>query len=425
MQSLRLNRWQRAAKSLVLMLSSHRKHRSAVIICADLLLLFAALPYAADLRIELENLRAGDVPPKLVAITPIVQEPTAVIEDASLNNSIPEEAIDPFIAETRRRAEKDPEAAMRWIQSQAIGPERLLGMLEVVALWAAKDSPNALLWLESNAQGLARLETINSGIELWGQQDPAAAAEWIDGMANDGSKVIAIKALAANWVTTDPDSATRWLSGTPKGIARNQAASAMVDSWTSFDPAAATTWALEESKSNRNYPLLAQSIRSYVAADPKQAENFLRTVSGAADTPHSVEAYVEAFTQYDPEEAAAWLGALSADDLLYRPEHARILIEEWSQTDSVAASAWLREKAEGPERDAAISGFAQTMITFEPGVVAAWANTVSEPKARLKLLDQSITEWAKTDPISALEWVKTADIEPVLRDALANEIGAD
>ena len=88
---------------------------------------------------------------------------------------------------------------MQWLQSEFTGPERLRGMLEVVAVWAADDSENALLWLESNAQGLARLETLNSGIELWSQQDPTAAATWVEGMANDGSKVTAATVLAATW----------------------------------------------------------------------------------------------------------------------------------------------------------------------------------------------------------------------------------
>ena len=65
------------------------------------------------------------------------------------------------------------------------------------------------------------------------------------------------------------------------------------------------------------------------------------------------------------------------------------------------------------------------MLEFEPGVVAIWANTISEPAKRLQLLDQSIADWARTAPIEALQWVKNADIEPGLRKALASEIDAD
>ena len=109
----------------------------------------------------------------------------------------PAEDEDPFLAEARRRAREDPAAAMTWLQTEASGKDRLRGMLEIVALWAAEDAENALLWLESNAQGLARLETLHSGIELWSQQDPEAAAKWIDGMVNDGSK---LQALALSFV---------------------------------------------------------------------------------------------------------------------------------------------------------------------------------------------------------------------------------
>ncbi len=115
-----------------------------------------------------------------------------------------EPAKDSFILEARRRAKQDPTAAMDWLQSQHSGSERLRGMLEVVALWAAEDSESALLWLESNAQGLARLETLNNGVELWAERNPTEASQWIDGMANDGSKAIAAKALAAKWVLAEP-----------------------------------------------------------------------------------------------------------------------------------------------------------------------------------------------------------------------------
>ena len=65
-------------------------------------------------------------------------------------------------------------------------------------------------------------------------------------------------------------------------------------------------------------------------------------------------------------------------------------MEEWSRSDSVAASDWLSQQSNGPRRDAAIAGFAQAMIDYEPQAVAEWVNTLSNPEARVTALENSI-----------------------------------
>ncbi len=332
---------------------------------------------------------------------------------------------DPFLAEARRRAREDPEAAMDWIQNQAAGAERLRGMLEVVALWAADDSENALLWLESNAQGLARLDTLNSGMELWAKQDPVAAADWIDGMANDGSKVAAVKALAANWATSNPAEASRWVSQLPAGALRDEAGHALIESWAATDPEAASIWALSQAEFNGNSKLLNLSIEKYVDTDPDGAETFLRGLTEAYDAPEAIETYIRARAKNNPQDAMNLLAALEPDDPINLTENPRIIMEEWSRTDSVAASAWLSEATPGPQRDTAIIGFTNTMLDFEPEAATAWANSISNPETRLEYLNKSISTWSRTDPTAALDWVKSADLAPALRQSLATEIGAE
>lgn len=397
----------------------------------------AILPHAETIRQEWRHIRttwqivrAGETTEKAQPIAAVGQpDRSRAILAPSVEGAPPATieaaAGDPFLAEARQRAREDPEAAMQWLQSEATGAERLRGMLEVVALWAAGDSENALLWLESNAQGLARLETLNSGMELWSQQDPNAAAAWIEGMANDGSKLTAAKALATNWASHNAGEASQWIDQLPVGNLRDETASALVTSWAVTDPEAAANWALSQAGLNGNGDLLNISIREYTKAAPEAAEQYLRSLNETYEAPEAIETYIRTRAQDAPSEAMDWLAQLPLEDPLNEPGNSEIIMQEWSRTDSVAASAWLSKQADGPERDAAIAGFATTMLTFEPGVVAAWANTVSDPKVRLQLLDQSIANWAKTAPVEALDWIKAADIEPSLRKTLASEIGAD
>jgi len=332
---------------------------------------------------------------------------------------------DPFLTEARRRAQDDPESAMAWLQVQSLSQDSVRGMLEIVAVWAAEDSESALLWLESNAQGLARHTTIQSGMELWAQQDPSAAATWIGGMANDGSKITAAKALAANWAGQNPNEASQWVEQLPAGSLRNDAASALLESWAATDPEAAAIWALTEAEYHGNTDLLNLSIQHYTQANPAEAEQFLRSVNEAYEAPAAIETYVRTRAQTNPMDAMEWQIQLPPTDPLNDPKNSEVIMQEWSRTDSVAASTWLNDAATGDQRDAAIVGFTTTMLDFEPEAAAAWSNTISEPDQRIVQLNRTILSWSHTHPHEALQWVKDAELEADLRNALASQIGAD
>lgn len=334
------------------------------------------------------------------------------------------DTLDPFIREARSRAQQDPEAAMQWLQEQSTGAERLRGMLEVVALWAAQDSESALLWLESNAQGLARLETLNSGVELWAERDPLAAANWIDGMANDLSKVAAAKSLATTWARRDPRAAAVWLDGLPGGPVRQQAASALTLAWMETDPASATAWASLETQRSGDQQLLLQAIDQFVKLAPEEAAAFVRELPQPDASGPSIYAQrlVQARAENDPAATADWLQSLTAEDPLNLTRNNTTLMEVWTRTDSIAASTWLNEQPPGPRRDAAIAGFAASIQSFEPAAAAAWADTISDPQLRLEQLTQTIRNWAGQDSGSALDWLMASELEPELQQQLAREI---
>lgn len=410
--------------------------KTCLIVIADILLLLA-LPYVVDLREELDSLRQTQAPQSLEEAS--LQQADAPLAAAAEKPRGPRRPIllpiapstptafaqDPFLTEARRRAEEDPEAAMLWLQLQSTGTERLRGMLAVVALWAAEDSETALLWLESNAQGFARLETLHSGVELWAERDPTAAAQWIDGMANDGSKLAAAKALATKWVQSQPEAAAQWVSGLPDGPTRIAATEALAETWLALDPEAASVWAFEEAEFNGNYQLLGTTIRAFSKESPQQAEAFVRSMAEAGYSQIALASHVLGRAEQDPIATAEWLTRLTPDDPIYSSEYANGLMQIWAENDSIAASEWLSELPQGAQRDAAVAGFSESMQRFEPEAAAAWANTISDPNRRLLRLEASIRAWAQTRPVEALDWVKTAKLEPALRDKLAREIPWD
>ena len=334
-------------------------------------------------------------------------------------------AEDSFILEARRRGKEDPTAAMDWLQSQHSGSERLRGMLEVVALWAAEDSESALLWLESNAQGLARLETLNNGVELWAERNPTEASQWIDGMANDGSKAIAAKALVAKWAEAEPSVAAEWVAALPDGPVQEKAKEALVKSWVMQDAKAASVWALAEAEFNGDQELLGETIREFSKQSPEEAESFVRDLAEAEYSEVAITSLVMGRAEEDPAATAEWLVEMAPTDPIYSDEYTHELMQIWAESDSIAASEWLSNQKPSEQRDAAISGFSESILRYEPEAAAIWANTISDADRRMEQLGRNVGIWAGAQPAEALNWVQTAELEPALRTHLANLISGN
>lgn len=332
---------------------------------------------------------------------------------------------DPLMTELRRRAREDPQGAMDWLRTRFSGEDRLRGMLEVVAVWAARDAEQALLWLESNARGIARHETLQSGIALWTRQDPRAAATWIEGMATDGSKVTAAAALAENWAAVDPIAARDWVSGLEAGPVRQEATRALVQRWAAADPRAATVWALAEAEFNGDTRPLEIGVRQYAKTDPEAAGSFLRSLAAIRDVDALSEVYLAAMAEDDPRAAADWLGGVTVEDPLYSEVLATQLALTWSRSDSVATSSWLNALPPGPTRDAAIAGFAETMRRFEPEAALAWADQIEVPSQRRNVMLESFQAWSRERPRAAGAWLQATPLEPDLSRELSELLPDD
>ena len=96
-----------------------------------------------------------------------------------------------------------------------------------------------------------------------------------------------------------------------------------------------------------------------------------------------------------------------------------MLLREWAQNDSVEASVWLSEQAPGPQRDAAINGFVQSIQAHAPEAATTWSNVINDPEARIRNLAESLELWNASDPAAATAWLQEAELEPDLRRELS------
>lgn len=386
-----------------------------------LIALCFALPYGLHFERHMRENRAAQANPPAAENpkeTPALPEVEPETLERPDSVALPLSPTETLLAEARRRAAADPAEAMAWLQGQDFGAPRLQAMLEIVALWAAEDAESTLLWLESNARGLARSETLKNGVALWSEQDPLAAANWIEGMASDGSKDIAAAALAKTWGAQDSPATAQWIEKIPIGPTREAATQALLESWTVGDPFVAAEWAAAQALLGSSAPL-EFCLAKISETDPATAETLVRRYLKTFPQAPLLEAYLTSLTRADPTLAAEWYNNLPDDDPLKNSSASEVLLREWAQNDSVEASVWLSEQAPGPQRDAAINGFVQSIQAHAPEAATTWSNAINDPEARIRNLAESLELWNASDPAAATAWLQEAELEPDLRRELS------
>ena len=173
--------------------------------------------------------------------------------------------------------------------------------------------------------------------------------------------------------------------------------------------------------------MINQVVEKFTRVAPGKAEAYIRNnpMADAVLYENYITGYIETRAAEDPAGTAEWFQNLPKGDPFQNTISATRLMQTWTETDSIAASAWLSELPLSLERDAAIVGFAETIQQFEPEAAASWANTLSDPTQRSEQLIISIRKWARAQPKATLEWVINSDLAPAEKEQLASEIGFD
>ena len=81
-------------------------------------------------------------------------------------------------------------------------------------------------------------------------------------------------------------------------------------------------------------------------------------------------------------------------------------VRSWARKDFNAAGAWLGSQPSSPERDAAMSTFARTVVSIDPEAAATWAASIDDEQARTSALDETLGHWKRKDANAVKEWEK-------------------
>jgi hypothetical protein len=206
------------------------------------------------------------------------------------------------------------------------------------------------------------------------------------------------------------------------GPTRKDASKALLNSWIETNPVEATEWAALESKQSGNGDALEHCIQEITKKDLGLAENLLRQHLSTDTESTLLETYIQSRASIAPKQTSQWLNDLPEDDPLKTTKAAKVLLQEWTHSDSVAASTWLNEQPPGTRRDAAIEGFVESIQAYDSNAAATWSNAISDPSQRIRSLALSIEHWSQSDPQAATNWVEATNLSPELRNDLTRII---
>lgn len=303
---------------------------------------------------------------------------------------------------------RDPAAAMEWMKTEkpfgdrrgGDGEEAAMGMAMLMAgdksrsqaivdtmpadkrlaLMAKTglldtDTPEAMdKALAQATSPEARKALMREGIDNMARNDPKATMAWLAKQPED-ERNASIGSAFGTWAQDDPDAALDWYAAQPEDGRKN------------VDPGG-LAWRVGD-RSPDELRALAAKI-----PDEKEKTEFMANS-------------VRMRTWNEPEEAAGMIKDIP--DPAKQSELAEDTARRWGQQqDTSKPVAWIQSQPDGPVKDNAIKGFADSAwSTHNDGMAAAeWLGTMTDETQRTAALTEHTSKWMKKEPEAATEWLK-------------------
>jgi len=327
------------------------------------------------------------------------------------------------------------------------GEEMEREMIEIMEGMLALDAKELAL-LVAEVRGRSDLDEesrdglIGFSLIMLSEHSPRAAltifSETADLLGEDGEAEWMVSAALTNWAKSDPLEAMEWIrknAAAHPELIQEGAKESVVAGASVTDPELALQLIgeLELSLDHNLANELAQACRG---VDERTA--LLNVIRGAGDALDLREKGIFLEQLADPladegfEEASTWLQQmdLSEDELAafssgldYRNirgegeewinwfgEHLEgqalrrrvaSVVDQWTKEDYPAAGTWLSGLEDGPVREAAVFGYAETVVAHDPAAAVEWARTLAEGDDRDHLMAQAYKHMLDGDPAAA------------------------
>lgn len=270
-----------------------------------------------------------------------------------------------------RWAQADPAAALSWIQSLPAHGPRAEYVQIVLTEWAADAPVGALEWAKRLPEGRDQDQGLRVILSAVAERSPREALTLIDSLGFFPAKAEVLASILQRWAQTDPSAAARAVTGREKGLAPEVVAD-LARRWAAKDTKTALAWA----------ETLGHRIRS-----------------------RAIEAVVSVWSEKDLSGAAAFAWSQAAGKS--RDSMIDSVVGRWASVDAAAALAWANQLPEGQNRDRALQQVLERSARADPKAAATYALSISATDRRDGTVSQVASEWYKADPDAAQTWMNS------------------
>lgn len=142
-------------------------------------------------------------------------------------------------------AQKDPEAALAWVENTGVVTEGDRNKINTAILqaWAMSDPEEFVKKAESNRKLISNGAVVETLYQSYRKLSIHDAADWL--VVNNFATTERISGLVSNWIRSSPVDASNWISQLDNGEVRNVAVTALVSEMKEYDPEMAAKWNIE------------------------------------------------------------------------------------------------------------------------------------------------------------------------------------
>ncbi len=314
-------------------------------------------------------------------------------------------------------SERDPAAALAWVQGAKRLPQRLRMLSVPLAALAKKNPADAAAWMRQQVGAHDREEVLESVFQLLASASPKVALELVAGFPGSEQPDDLGEALGA-LMNDSPQEALGFFNRL-SGEQRINSARWMVASWARKDAAAALSWV-----SGQPDVVAAQSVRWALLEEcaesrPDLCVEFLRKFPNSEDV-YNDSRSVSVMLEKSPEHGLAALGlvpAATAESALQM--WARESFEKSPERAIDLVRKWVSEK----ERAGVIRSGFEAWLDSDQRAAMEWLGAVTEPALQVTLQAGVIAWQAQRDPEAALAVLNGPQAaSPELQDVVAQAL---
>jgi RNA polymerase sigma factor (sigma-70 family) len=295
--------------------------------------------------------------------------------------------------------EKDPAAALTWVQQEAPEAIRSSALATVLPNLARTDPQAAIAALAEMPASQRKDRTLSEVVEQWAAQDPAAAANYATNLPFSMQRSKAVASVAEIWAKKDYDAVLSWAQKLPEAdqaSVRDGALRVMEEK----DPAQAAAILQDLGRSND----ISRTLQNWAKTDLGEAANWVKQLPQGRFYQLALSGLLPEWGNRDPRSAAEFVAAMPAEKGQLQI-HFQEVLPNWAGKDLQAATDWAKRLPDDSVRDSALNAVCGALALSKPAEAASLVASLAPGDEQSRLAAGVAGNWACHDPMAAVQWV--------------------